>query len=381
MAFSWKRPGGALSIVAVVAMLIGIGYFWSRDVAKPELSPGGAAARAYTSPCVTDTPPLPGTPANAGNGARETTLRIASLVPQNSHHAQSLMTAATDIKEQTDGRVVMKFQFGGVHGDAGQILRKMRIGMLQGATFSATELAEHYPDIALYGLPFLFRTADEVAYVRKTLDSRLHEGLREAGFATFCIASAGFSHFMSTAPIRSRVDLLGRKVWVPEGDPVGFAFMRAAGGAPSPLSVGDVLTGLQTQLLDVTPATPLAAVFLQWHTKLDHLTRLSLQYRYGLLAVDRRAFSKIATDDQRVVGIILNSAFRKFDSDAWHSETEALLALQNSGMTMVDPDPEWIEQLRKLGDDVAVQLIQDGKMSSGLYNQARALLEEYRASN
>ena len=381
MTFSWKRAGIALGVVALVAAIVGIGYFWSSDFAAPERRAGNSAATAYASPCSADDVLLPGAPARAPTGADRTTLKIASIAPQNSLYASRLIDAATGIREQTSGRVVLKFDFGGIHGDAERILMKMRTGMLHGATFSAAELAGRYPDIALYGLPFLFRSADEVAHVREKLDAQLHAGLEEAGFVTFCVMSAGFSRLMSTEPIRSRVDLLQREVWVSEDDLPGYAFFRQAGLNPVPLPVGDLMVALQTGLVDVAPVTPVGAVVMQWHTEVDYLTRLPLQYRYGLLAVDREAFSKIAPDDQRVVRHVLNAAFRELDGSAWHGETQALQALADNGITMVDPDAEWAGELRKLGDEVAVQLIQDGEISSELYDRARDLIEEYRESN
>ena len=381
MAFSRKRLGNTLGIGALLAILLIAGYFRSQDFAGPEPSAGTTATPGYTSPCNAGASPLRSAREDADTGTTTTTLKIASNAPQGSLYANRLIDASRDIRELTSGRVVMKFHFGGIQGDADTILKKMRVGTLHGATFSAAELAGRYPDIVVYGLPFLFRSPGEIAYLRKELDAHLRDGLEEAGLETFCITSGGFSHFMSTAPIRSRVDLLGRKVWVPEADPTGFAFTRAAGGEPSPLPVGDLLVGLQTQLLDVAPVTPLGAILMQWHTKLDYLTQLPLQYRFWLLAVDHKTFSKITPGDQAVVRSILDPVFHEFDSMAWNNESDALLALEDSGIEMVNPDPEWAAELQKLGDEVAVQLIEAGKLSPDLYNRTRAVIEEYRASN
>ena len=100
-----------------------------------------------------------------------------------------------------------------------------------------------------------------------------------------------------------------------------------------------------------------------------------------MLAIDRKAFQKIAPADQRAVQAILNSAFRELDAAAWQKESDALLTLVNTGISMVDPDPEWAAELRKISDQVAAALARNAHISPELYDQARALLEEYRATN
>ncbi len=65
-----------------------------------------------------------------------------------------------------------------------------------------------------------------------------------------------------------------KKVWVPEGDPISFMAMEALGLSPAVLPVTDVLTGLQTGLIDIAFASPVAALVLQWHTKVKYITEL-----------------------------------------------------------------------------------------------------------
>lgn len=381
MAISWKLAARTVGVIALVAALFGAGYLLLRNEPGIDRSQDHDSSLAYTSPCQA-TPPTPphADPALAG-GEHTTTLRIASIAPQPSVAAQRLIAATTTIREQTSGRVVIKFYFGGVQGDADTVLKKMRIGMLQGSTFSTTDLAARYPDIRLYGLPFFFRTPAEVAHVREKLDAKLRAGLEGAGFETFCIVSSGFSRLMSKRPIRSHIDLLGRNAWAQEGDLAGYALLRWAGATPTLVPVANLMVHLQTQLVDVAPVTPVGAIVMQWDTQLDYMTRLPLQYQYWLLAIDRKTFERIAPADQRMMHTILNSAFGELDAAAWQKESAALRALADAGIKMVDPDPEWAAKLQKLGDQVAVKLTDNAHISPELYNQAQTLLEEYRATN
>jgi len=80
------------------------------------------------------------------------------------------------------------------------------------------------------------------------------------------IAQGGFSYLMSKEPIRSLDDLRQRKSWIPEKSDVGLSVFRYVGVSPVPLPMSDVLTGLQTGLIDTVVTSPIGALALQWHT-------------------------------------------------------------------------------------------------------------------
>ena len=65
-------------------------------------------------------------------GAQTVELKVASVAPDGSGWMQEMRAGAETIREQTDGRVVIKFYPGGVMGNDGQVLRKIRVGQLQG---------------------------------------------------------------------------------------------------------------------------------------------------------------------------------------------------------------------------------------------------------
>src|SRR5690606_29969874 len=178
-------------------------------------------------------------------------LKVATIAPDGSHWMREMRAAAAEIKERTGGSVEIRFYPGGVMGNDAQVLRKIRIGQLHGGAFTAGGLAERYSALNLYGIPLLFRSLDEVDYVREHLDPVLTAGLEEAGFVGFGFIEGGFARLMANHPVRGIEDMRRRKVWVPEGDPISFFAMEELGLSPVVLPVTDVLTGLQTGLLDI----------------------------------------------------------------------------------------------------------------------------------
>ena len=126
-------------------------------------------------------------------GAEAKTLKIATVVPDGSSWMQEMRQAAKEIKTRTNGRVKLKFYPGGIMGNEQTVLRKMRVGQLHGGAFTTGALAPSFPDVELYSLPMLFRSYEEVDYLRERLDGRIIEGLEEAGLVPLAIGDNGFA--------------------------------------------------------------------------------------------------------------------------------------------------------------------------------------------
>ena len=179
-----------------------------------------------------------------GAAAQGAPIKLATIAPEGSSWMVQMRAGAQEIKTRTEGRVTLKFYGGGVMGNDKKVLRKIRIGQLQGGAFTSTALAERYPALNLYGIPMLFRSLAEVDYVRERLDDRLQEGLRDTGYESFGFAEGGFAYLMANTPLRELGDIRGRKIWVPEGDSVSFLAMETLGLSPVVLPLTDVMTGL-----------------------------------------------------------------------------------------------------------------------------------------
>jgi TRAP-type C4-dicarboxylate transport system substrate-binding protein len=214
-----------------------------------------------------------------GSGAAQAqTLKIATIAPEGSSWMNDMRAGAKVIEDHTEGRVKFKFYGGGVQGNDKQVQRKMRTGQLNGGAFTSGGLNQFQPDADLFSLPLMFNTIEEARYARKHLESELRQRLEDAGYVNFGFAAAGFAYMMSNKPLRTLSDLDGQKIWIPEGDPVGFAALRTLGVAPVVMPVTDVMTGLQTDLLDSVTVPPVGAVVFQWHTRLKYITDAPVVY-------------------------------------------------------------------------------------------------------
>ncbi len=308
-------------------------------------------------------------------------LKIATIAPDGSHWMQEMRAAAAKIKSATDGRLVLKFYPGGVMGDDAQVLRKVRIGQLQGGAFTSGGLAARYNGLNLYGMPLLFRSLDEVDYVRSRMDPILAQGLEKAGFMSFGFVEGGFAKLMSKTPVRGVDDMRRRKVWVPEGDQINFTAMQSLGLSPVVLPVTDVLTGLQTGLLDIVAASPSVALVLQWHTKVDYLTDLPVLYSMGVFAIDEHAWMRVDEPDRKTAAAILTKTMHGLDAAARDDNRNALTVLRKAGVKIVHVDPDALAELRREVVAIYPELEKRPEVNAPLFEQERDLLRKYRAAH
>jgi TRAP-type C4-dicarboxylate transport system substrate-binding protein len=308
-------------------------------------------------------------------------IKIATLAPQNSEWAEKFQKGSIEIQERTENRVKLKFYWGGAQGNAKKILQKIKIRQLHGGTFSPTDFQELYPDLNIYGLPFLFKDFDEVDYVRDRVDNQLEQGFKKLGFNTYGFAGGGFAYILSNEPIREYEDLKNKKIWLPQGDLISYEAMRSLNLLPVPLPMTDVLTGLQTGLIDIVAIPPVVALALQWHTKINYITRVPVLYAMGFLAIDSKMINRINTDDRKVLNEVISRIYSEVDSNSQQDSENAYEALSKIGIQEIQFDGDEYQKLTDLLEEPTKKMANDGFYSLELFNEIKMYIDDFRKSS
>ncbi len=304
--------------------------------------------------------------------------KIATLSPEGSVWMEKMREGAEELARKTDNRVQIKFYPGGVMGDDKAVLRKIRIGQLQGGAFVSGSLSQFYPDNQIYSLPLFFRSFKEIDYVREHLDKQIIDGFEKGGFIIFGLAEGGFAYVMSKVPIQTVEDMRRQKVWIPDNDSMILEAIKAFGITPIPLTIADVRAGLQTNLINTVTTPPIGALALQWHTQIKYLMDEPFLYIYGVLAVDRKMFKKISPGDQQTFREIMGEVFKALDRRNREDNIKAVEALHKQGIEFIKPTSEALKKWRKDALEVPDRLIKAGKLSQKMVDTLESLLKEYR---
>lgn len=304
--------------------------------------------------------------------AHAAALKIATLAPEGSGWMREMRAAGDAVKAATDGRVELKFYPGGVMGNSDTVLRKIKLGQLNGGAFAASELASVYPDVSVYGLPFTFGSVEEVRRVRGALDPMIKAGFEKHGMVAAGITGGGFIYLMSTRPIATQEQLRRTKVWVPEGDNIGRIAFEEAGVSPVPLALGDVYTSLQTGLVETVGNTTTGAVAFQWATKLKVMVDLPVSYTIGILAFDKKALDRVSTEDRAALVAAVEAAFARLENLNAADDLATRATLQKEGIEIVTPEPAEAQAWREVGTRTLARMRGEGLISAEMLDALQA---------
>ncbi len=314
---------------------------------------------------------------SAGSAAEGTVIKIATLAPDGSSWMKTLNTINAEVMEKTKGTVRFKIYPGGVLGDETDMMRKMQIGQIQGAALSSGGLSSIFKEIDVIHLPFFFKNYEEVDYVLKKMDPYFKKGIEDNGYILLGWSEAGFTYLMSTTSVSSVNDLKKAKVWIWQDAPMAKAIFHEAGVAAIPLSIPDVLVGLQTGMVDVVYSPPTVAIALQWFTKVKYLTDVPLSYMGAGLVVRKDIFKKLPLASQ---AIILESFQRHLDqlkTITRRENQEAIKVMQNNGVKIVTPPQDQVAEFKRLSEK-ALSHFTNQTFSKKALADATAYLEAYR---
>ncbi|MCG7975853.1 MAG: TRAP transporter substrate-binding protein DctP [Candidatus Thiodiazotropha taylori] len=311
----------------------------------------------------------------------KTTLKIATLAPDGTSWMKQMRAAAKEIHEKSEGRVKIRFYPGGVMGNDNSVLRKIRIGQLHGGAITGGGLSSIYSDAQIYTLPFQFRNLEEVDAVRQVMDKRIIDGLQKKGFISFGLSEGGFAYLLSNSPVKTTDNMKGLKIWIPEGDKVNAEIFSKLGIAPIPLPLTDVLTGLQTGLIDTIASAPIGAIALQWHTRVNYLTQVPLAYLYATLVIKEKAFNKLTEADRDLVKQTLQSTFVKLNQQNREDNIAALSALKKQGIEFISPTEKQQQAWEQHANITLQSLRNEGVVSIQLLEEMQNLIQLQRDSN
>jgi len=306
--------------------------------------------------------------------------KIASLAPEGSVWVKEFQDFAKEVNEKSNGEIVFRIYPGGIMGDDQAMYRKLRVGQLQGGGFTMTGIADVVPDFRVMAIPFFFHSYAEVDKVRDGLIPYFKKKFSEKGLEFIAMTEVGFIYTMSTEPVRTINDLRKSKCWAPSGDPVTATFLSNVGITPIPLSIPDVLTSLETGLVNTVFNSLYGSIILQWFTRTQYITDTPFGYAYGVVLVDKRAFSKLPA---KYVALIHSTADKYFSAllqDTRKSNSESRQVLQKNGVKFIQPEPGIVKELESERDKTVKQ-ITGNAFSTEVYSLASKILKEYRTAN
>src|SRR5205814_7796169 len=128
----------------------------------------------------------------------------------------------------------------------------------QAAMLTVQGLAQIDPSVsALEDMPMMFRSLEEVTYVREKLRATIEKKFQDKGYVLLFWADTGWVRFFSKDPVMTPADLKNTKLFAWAGNDDQIELMKFAGLQPVSLETSAILTSLKTGLINALPTIPL----------------------------------------------------------------------------------------------------------------------------
>jgi TRAP-type C4-dicarboxylate transport system substrate-binding protein len=319
-------------------------------------------------------------PAGATLAQAAVQLRIGSVVPKNSLYHQKLLEIGEAWRgAQGTGARFAVFTDGSQGGEA-EIVRRMRIGQLQGGLISVVGLRDIEPTIAaLQNLPLLFRNWEEVDHVREKMRPSIEKRVLERGFVIIGWGDAGWVRFFSKEPALRPDDYKGMKFFAWGSEPEQQAIMKSLGYTPVPLETTDILPAMQTGMINVVPSTPYFALATQIFGTASNMLEINWAPIVGALVVTRRSWDTMSPAAQQALRASGEAASIAMRNQARREVDEAVDAMKKRGLVVNRPSAEQLREWDQLADRLYPR-IRGTMVPAETFDEVFAHLKAFRAT-
>jgi TRAP-type transport system periplasmic protein len=311
--------------------------------------------------------------------AADKQLRIGTVAPKNSLYHRQLMELGEVWRNAQGGNAKYLVYADGSQGGEAELARRMRIGQLQGALLSVVGLREIDPSIsALQSLPLLFKSWDEVDYVREKMRPAMEKKFLDKGFVVLAWGDAGWVRFFSKDPATRPDDFKKMKFFAWGSEAEQQEIMKSLGYTPVPLETSDILPAIQTGMINVVPSTPYFALASQIYMTAPNMLEINWAPIVGALVVTSKAWGEMSPEVQAALRSASDKAGVQMRSKARQEVNEAVDAMAKRGLKINRPTPEQMHEWDQLAQKLYPR-IRGVMVPADTFDEVFAHLKAFRA--
>jgi TRAP-type C4-dicarboxylate transport system substrate-binding protein len=266
--------------------------------------------------------------------AQSTVIKLGTMAPDRSLWHQAIQQMGSEWRKATQGRVSLTV-FAGTMGDEPTIVRKMRLNQLQAASLTAVGLLAVDQAFNVFSIPLFYESYDELLHVIDRLTPAFRSRLEARGFALLGWGNAGWVQVFSKQRIETLDDLQRAKIFMTAGDEVTRQWYIKNGFKPVALAPTDMLTSLQTGMIDTIPSTPLTALAFQWYQQTPYMLDIKLGPLAGATIITTRAWSRIGEADRARILEQAAQLDRRLRVDVPRQDEQSIAEMEKRGLKVV----------------------------------------------
>jgi len=307
-------------------------------------------------------------------------IKIGSIAPARSPWDDALNAIALEWAKISNGTIVLKTYPNGIAGSEKDMLRKLRLGTLDGAVFTNIGMAELNPNLYALNTPFLMNTKEEFDYVFDKMLPVFVKPVEEKGYKLMLRSLVGWVYFFANEKFLYPEDLKKFKISFTSTQPNMEQALEKMGYRMIPNEMKDVMMALQGGMVTCIYCTPLVAASAQFFALTPHMLSLPMSPLIGWMVLNDVTWQNIPETYRGPMIEALRKAAESLNVKTIKLEQEALKAMKEDGLAIHEPQADaqgkWCAASMKGMEDVA------GKAyPKEVLDEILALLREFRAKN
>ena len=286
--------------------------------------------------------------------AKKIVIKMATLAPEGTEWHGLLVELGQEWKKATNGDVRLRIYPGGVVGDERDMVRKIRIGQIHGAAITTEGMTEVNQYFTAFNYPLLFQDYDDVDFVRSQLKNELYNESEKNGFKLLTMVDVGWVYWFSTDPVYTPSDLKRTKIWTWAGDYKAVQLYEENGFQPIPLTTLDILSGLQTGMINSLGLNTMYALAQQIFGIADNMLDMKWGNLTGAIVVDMRVWNKLKPEYQKLMLNISKNIGKRFQDKNRYGSDDAVNVMKKYGLKVNKPSSEqlteWYDLIEKMDE-------------------------------
>ncbi len=275
-----------------------------------------------------------------------------------------------EIHRISEGQLAVEVYPNSQLGSEREILELIQIGSLHMTKVSAATLENFAPKSKVLGLPYLFKNR---AHAFRVLDGEIGQNLLEDS-QRYRLKGLGYydagyrSFYTKERPVDHPDELKGLKIRVMESV-TAMNMVRSFGGAPTPISWGELYTSLQQGVVDGAENNP-PSFYLSKHYEICKYYSLNEHtYSPDVIIIGNSFLNQLNEEQQLWMSKAVNASI-DFQRKLWaEHEANALEEVVKAGVEIVYPEKD---VFMELAQKVHEQYLQDEELKS-IITQIKAL--------
>ena len=310
--------------------------------------------------------------------AAEVEIKLGTLAPSGSAWHNILKEMGQKWSEVSGGQVKLRIFPGGVVGNEGDMVRKMRVGQLSAAALTTVGLHDITPEPQAVDVPLGITSYEELDYIMGKVENELDKSLDDKGYVVLAWADIGFVHFFSTRAIRTPADMANAKLFAWDGDPASVEALKRAGFKPVVLSSTDVIPSLQTGMIDTIASAPLYSLTSRIYQKANKMSDLRWAILTGATIVKKEVWERVPADLRPKLIDIARQYGKRIDAEVRSINDDAIKQMQKQGLEVIHASDAagW-----QAAADAANRVVRGGVVPEKLFDEVMRYRDEYRAAH